>query len=80
MAVKNMNFEEALKCLKAKKKVRRQDWKDSLFVSFSKPPGKTGVLDGYFHMESMNGQRHGHFNPSKNDLLAEDWMVVDESV
>lgn len=71
---KNMPFSVALEFLKAGREVRRAQWKpDTLRVQ---PRGHEGA--GGLCMVYAASLVQGDFTASLNDLLATDWMVIEE--
>jgi len=68
-----MTFSEAIEALKQGKKVKRNCWYESLYLQ--------ELIDGK-HIKTTEGgkasfERTESYWANKDDILAEDWMVVE---
>lgn len=70
--VKNMKFEDALKALREGKKIRRDAWTFFTSILYVKE------LNTIAMSESMRNRGYTISSISIEDLLAEDWEIVDE--
>jgi hypothetical protein len=70
-AMQKMNFGEALEALKAGKKVRRREWDSFLFIKEDEDYPFPVI---YVDVEFLELET---YTPQHDDLLAEDWVIVD---
>ncbi len=64
-----MNFSEALELLKEGKKIRRKTWSERSYLT---------ILHGIIKFVESNVLGYSEINLSSNNIVADDWEVVDE--
>ena len=81
-----MNFSEALKHLKAGKKVSRAGWNGKgLHIAMQVPDKNSKMTQPYLYIDTTGLRAIGKtppkgvvpWAPSQTDILAEDWQLVD---
>ncbi|MBQ3421681.1 MAG: DUF2829 domain-containing protein [Romboutsia sp.] len=72
------NFSEALEYLKADKRVAREGWNGkNMWIALQKPNTKSKMTLPYIYMKCADG-RFCPWLASQTDLLADDWMVIED--
>ena len=85
--VKTMDFGVALLCLKAGRRVARKGWNGKgIFIELQRPDEHSKMSHPYIYIDTTGLQTDNPDAPrnrvpwlaSQTDMLAEDWVIVDE--
>ena len=74
-----MNFGEAIEAMKKGKRVRRKDWENDTWITIDYIASCPPFVSSYISLGRDNSfDGHKTWNPSQEDMLAEDWEIKTE--